>query len=76
MGIHPKWVQTAEQTNTWVFPAGLNNTYFPLSKIVSVGYSFSCFTYYAVSLLIKTGVPFQTTCNTYPGGSEEISTSI
>ncbi len=74
--MHPKWVQTAEHTKTCVFPAGLNKTYFPLSKIVSVGYSCSCFTYYAVSLLIKTGVPFQTICNTSPGGSEEISTSI
>ncbi len=38
IGIQPKWVQTAEQTNTCVFPAGLNNTSFPLSRIVYVGY--------------------------------------
>ena len=76
MGTQPKWVQTAEQTNTVVLPAGVRTTSELLSKTVSSGYSCYCLTYSAVSLLIKTGVPFQTIWMTSAGGSSEISTSM
>ena len=70
IGMHPKWVHTAEHTNTWVFPAGLKTTVEFLSRIVSVGNSwFSWWTSWAVNLLTKTGVPFQTICKTSEGGS-------
>ena len=69
-------MHTAEQTNTWVFPAELKTTSDDLSKIVYVGSSFSCWISWAVSLLTKTGVPFQTIWITSAGGNYDISTSI
>jgi hypothetical protein len=38
--------------------------------------SCSCLTSPSVNLLTKTGCPFQTICNTSPGGNSEISTYI